>query len=154
MTQATATPCVVFDVDGTLAEFDADRLGHLVHGVEKHWDDFHCAMADAALIDPIAKLMRRLKESGETIVICSGRPKGWAEHTIAWLRKHDLPFDGIYLRAEDQDEASDPEVKRRALSEMKADGFKPWLVVDDRSSVVEAWRGEGLVCLQCAPGDF
>ncbi len=54
MTQPAPTPCVVFDVDGTLAEFDADRLGHLVHGVEKHWDEFHHAMADAALIAPIA----------------------------------------------------------------------------------------------------
>ena len=74
MTHAAPTPCVVFDVDGTLAEFDAERLGHLVHGVEKHWDDFHLAMADAALIAPVAKLMRRLKESGEFIVIGSGRP--------------------------------------------------------------------------------
>ncbi|MBW4960660.1 HAD family acid phosphatase [Sulfitobacter sp. CW3] len=154
MTSITLTPCVVFDVDGTLAEFDADKLGHLVHGLEKHWDEFHFAMAEAPLIAPVAKLMRRLKESGETIVICSGRPRGWAEHTIAWLRKHDLPFDGVYLRAENQDEASDPDVKRHALAEMKADGFRPWLVVDDRSSVVEAWRAEGIVCLQCAPGDF
>ncbi|WP_255471344.1 hypothetical protein [Paracoccus sp. M683] len=37
--------CVIFDVDGTLATFDAARLGHLVHGAEKHWDDFHDAMA-------------------------------------------------------------------------------------------------------------
>ncbi|WP_417262339.1 HAD family acid phosphatase [Celeribacter sp.] len=147
-------PCVVFDVDGTLAEFDAGKLGHLVHGIEKQWDEFHHAMSDAPLIAPVAKLLRRLKDSGETIVICSGRPAGWAEHTMAWLRKHELPFDGIYLRAADQDEASDPEVKRRALAEMKADGLAPWLVIDDRSSVVEAWRAEGLVCLQCAPGDF
>ncbi|ATG49121.1 HAD family acid phosphatase [Celeribacter ethanolicus] len=147
-------PCVVFDVDGTLAEFDADRLGHLVHGVEKHWDAFHHAMADAPPIAPIARLLRRLKESGETIVICSGRPSGWAEHTMAWLQKHDLPFDGLYLRAADQDAASDPDVKRRALAEMKADGLAPWLIIDDRSSVVEAWRAEGLVCLQCAPGEF
>lgn len=154
MKTAAATPCVVFDVDGTLAEFDAGRLGALVHGKEKLWDEFHAAMADAGLIEPVARLLRRLKESGETIVICSGRPKGWAEHTVAWLRKHELPFDGIYLRGEDQDDASDPEVKRRALAEMKADGFTPWLIVDDRSSVVQAWRDEGLVCLQCAPGDF
>lgn len=154
MTQATPKLCVVFDVDGTLAEFDAQRLGHLVHGVEKRWDEFHIAMANAAVIAPIAKLMRKLKDSGETIVICSGRPKSWAAHTIAWLRKHDLPFDGIYLRPEDQDDASDPDVKRRALKEMQSDGFTPWLVIDDRSSVVDAWRGEGLVCLQCAPGDF
>jgi hypothetical protein len=39
--------CVIFDIDGTLARFDADRLGHLVHGVDKHWDAFHAAMADA-----------------------------------------------------------------------------------------------------------
>lgn len=154
MTQSGFTPCVVFDVDGTLAEFDAEKLGHLVHGQEKHWDDFHHAMADAPLIAPVARLMRRLKESGETVVICSGRPDGWAAHTVAWLQKHELPFDGLYLRAEDQDEASDPEVKRRALAEMKADGLEPWLIVDDRSSVVAAWRAEGLVCLQCAPGDF
>ncbi len=50
MTSAPLTPCVVFDVDGTLAEFDAAKLGHLVHGVEKQWDAFHMAMADAPLI--------------------------------------------------------------------------------------------------------
>tara|TARA_X000000950_G_C13617944_1_gene538125 strand:- start:133 stop:597 length:465 start_codon:yes stop_codon:yes gene_type:complete len=154
MTSTPLTPCVVFDVDGTLAEFDAAKLGHLVHGVEKQWDAFHMAMADAPPIAPIAKLMRRLKQSGETIVICSGRPDGWAEHTIAWLHKHDLPFDGVYLRAKDQDAASDPEVKRQALAQMQADGLAPWLVIDDRSSVVDAWRAEGLACLQCAPGDF
>ena len=98
--------------------------------------------------------MQRLKESGETIVICSGRPRGWADHTIAWLHKHDLPFDGVYLRAKDQDAASDPDVKRQALAQMQADGLAPWLVIDDRSSVVDAWRAEGLACLQCAPGDF
>ena len=27
-------------------------------------------------------------------------------------------------------------------------------VVEDRSRVVEMWRAEGLVCLQCAPGEF
>lgn len=154
MISAPLTPCVVFDVDGTLAEFDAAKLGHLVHGVEKQWDAFHMAMADAPPIAPIAKLMRRLKQSGETIVICSGRPDGWAEHTIAWLHKHDLPFDGVYLRAKDQDAASDPEVKLQALAQMQADGLAPWLVIDDRSSVVDAWRAEGLACLQCAPGDF
>jgi DNA transposition AAA+ family ATPase len=26
--------------------------------------------------------------------------------------------------------------------------------IDDRDRVVDAWRDLGLVCLQCAPGDF
>lgn len=154
MMAKTLTSCVVFDVDGTLARFDADQLGHLVHGKEKHWKEFHEAMADAKEIAPVAKLLRRLKEVGETIVICSGRPEGWSEFTVAWLHKHDLAYDAIYLRPRGADADSDPDVKRALLKKMRADGFDPWIVVDDRSNVVEAWRNEGLVCLQCAPGQF
>lgn len=154
MMAKTLKSCVVFDVDGTLAHFDADQLGHLVHGKEKHWKEFHEAMADAKEIAPVAKLLRRLKEVGETIVICSGRPEGWSEFTVAWLHKHDLAYDAIYLRPRGADADSDPDVKRALLKKMRADGFDPWIVVDDRSNVVEAWRNEGLVCLQCAPGQF
>lgn len=154
MTFEPPKSCVVFDVDGTLAHFDADRLGHLVHGREKHWKEFHEAMASAPEIAPVAHLLRQLKGAGETIVICSGRPEAWAAYTVAWLQKRDLAFDAIYLRPAGADSASDPEVKRVLLQKMRADGLEPWIVVDDRSSVVEAWRKEGLICLQCAPGLF
>lgn len=146
--------CVIFDVDGTLASFDADRLGHLVHGVEKDWSAFHDAMADAPAVAPVVRLAQHLKAQGERIVLCSGRPDGWREATKAWLRREGIPFDAIYLRHADEDPLPDPEVKSRALARIRADGFKPWLVVDDRSSVVAFWRQAGLTCLQCAPGDF
>lgn len=146
--------CVIFDVDGTLATFDADRLGHLVHGAEKHWDDFHDAMADAPAIVPVVRLLRHLKAQGEQIVICSGRPVGWQARTEAWLRQAEIPFDAVYLRQPDEDPLPDPEAKASALCRIHADGFEPWLVVDDRSSVVAFWRAAGLTCLQCAPGDF
>ncbi|MFS4580902.1 polynucleotide kinase [Phaeobacter sp. C3_T13_0] len=152
--QGSGKPCVVFDVDGTLAHFDAKELGHLVHGEVKDWNGFHIAMADAAPIEPVARLLRQLKAAGEKIVICSGRPAGWVDHTTAWLRKNDLPFDGVYLRPEDLDAESDPDIKRLLLAEMRADKWDPWIIIDDRSSVVEAWRDAGLVCLQCAPGNF
>ena len=154
MSTQSKISCVVFDVDGTLAHFDAERLGHLVHGQEKQWDAFHAAMATAEQIAPVAHLLRRLKDAGETIVICSGRPEGWSQHTVDWLEKNGLPFDAMYLRPHGWDAASDPDVKRELLSRMRKDGFEPWIVVDDRSSVVEAWRNEGLICLQCAKGDF
>ena len=146
--------CVIFDVDGTLASFDADRLGHLVHGVEKHWYAFHDAMADAPPIVPIVRLLRHLKAQGEQIVICSGRPAGWQARTEEWLRQADIPFDAVYLRQSDEDPLPDPQAKALALQRIRGDGFEPWLVVDDRSSVVEFWRAAGLTCLQCAPGDF
>ncbi len=146
--------CAVFDIDGTLAEFDAERLGPLVHGSEKHWDAFHDAMAETAVIAPVARVLRQLKAGGERIVLCSGRPAGWSAQTEDWLNRNDLPFDGIYLRPAGTDEMSDPDVKRDLLAQMRADGFDPWIVFDDRASVVDFWRSEGLVCLQCAPGVF
>ncbi|MGJ8546539.1 MAG: HAD family acid phosphatase [Sulfitobacter sp.] len=146
--------CVIFDIDGTLAEFDAPRLGHLVHGEQKHWDSFHAEMAKAPLVEPVARLLRKLRAQGEAIVLCSGRPEGWRHHTSAWLEKMGIAHDALYLRAPDEDSASDPEVKRTALARIHADGFTPWLVVDDRSAVVDFWRSAGLTCLQCAPGDF
>lgn len=154
MSETSKKSCVVFDVDGTLAVFDAPRLGHLVHREDKDWDAFHEAMKEAPVIEPVARLLRHLKARGEIIVICSGRPANWVDHSKAWLRDNDLPFDAIYLRPSDQDSASDPDVKRHLLEQMREDGFEPWVIFDDRSSVVDAWRQEGLVCLQCAPGDF
>ncbi|MGD9865462.1 MAG: HAD family acid phosphatase [Pseudodonghicola sp.] len=146
--------CVVFDIDGTLARFDADRLGHLVHGEVKHWDDFHDAMHDTDVIEPVARLLRRLREAGERIVLCSGRPEGWQHRTEDWLARAGLGYDGIYLRPAGADAWSDPDVKSHLLEKMRGDGFRPWLVVDDRSAVVDFWRAAGLVCLQCAPGEF
>ncbi|ATI43632.1 polynucleotide kinase (plasmid) [Pacificitalea manganoxidans] len=146
--------CVIFDIDGTLAEFDAPRLGHLVHGIDKQWDAFHDEMHAAAVIGPVARLAERLRAQGEAIVLCSGRPRGWQHRTEAWLQKAGIAYDAIYLRAEDQDHASDPEVKQSLLDEIRADGYAPWLVVDDRTAVVAFWREAGLTCLQCAPGDF
>ncbi len=146
--------CVIFDIDGTLAEFDAARLGHLVHGQNKQWQHFHEAMASAPLIEPVARVYRQLAAGGETVVLCSGRPEGWVDYTRAWLDQNDLPYEGIYLRPSDADGLSDPEVKKLLLDRMRNDGFDPWIVFDDRSSVVDFWRAQGLVCLQCAPGDF
>ena len=40
------------------------------------------------------------------------------------------------------------------LDKMKAEGWNPELVFDDRTSVVDMWREKGLRAVQVAPGDF
>ena len=52
----------------------------------------------------------------------------------------------------DGDRRTDVIVKREMLAGL--DRSKILFVVEDRSGVVEMWRSEGLVCLQCAPGEF
>ncbi len=145
---------VIFDVDGTLAEFDAARLGHLVHGSEKRWGPFFEAMADAPPVAPVRRLAQLLAASGLTILICSGRPRAWEGATRDWLVGNEVPHHAVYLRPDNGHAWSDATVKRYLLDAILADGHRPWLVVDDRSSVVAFWRSAGLTCLQCAEGDF
>lgn len=149
-----AHECVIVDVDGTLAEFDAEYVKEWVLGPEKDWIPFFEFMKDANPIIEIKRLVDILKASGQKIVICSGRPHQHIEYTEQWLQQHQIPYDGIYLRPIGDDLVPDEIVKSSLLEQMRIDGFNPWLVIDDRTAVVDFWREAGLCCLQCAPGDF
>ena len=145
---------VIVDVDGTLAEFYPHDVSDWVLGSKKQWDPFFAHMADAPVIETVAKLVKILKAQGQQIVICSGRPDSHRDHTQRWLERHTIPFDAMYLRPEGDDHVDDEIVKAALLTRMRDDGFAPWLVLDDRNAVVAHWRALGLTCLQCAPGDF
>lgn len=148
------TATVIVDVDGTLAEFHPDTVHHWVLGPAKQWDPFFAYMAEAPVIEPVARLVKLLKAQGQQIVICSGRPDTHRAHTQQWLARHEIPFDAMYLRPDGHDHVDDEKVKEALLAAMRDDGFEPWLVLDDRDAVVAQWRALGLTCLQCAPGDF
>ncbi|BBV76777.1 polynucleotide kinase [Raoultella sp. Lac2] len=150
----SAKPCIIVDIDGTLAEFDAEKMRDWVLGSEKQWPPFFAFMAQALPNAAIGKLVALLHAGQQSIVICSGRPDGFRHHTEAWLARHNIAYDGLYLRPEGDDHVADEEVKKGLLQQIIADGYQPWLVIDDRQAVVDFWRSAGLTCLQCAPGDF
>jgi phosphoglycolate phosphatase-like HAD superfamily hydrolase len=141
---------VIFDIDGTLAD-NSHRQYHL-HGPKRDWDAFYVAMSDDAPIQPIIDLANQLAGDYH-IVLCTGRPSNYYEVTERWLYDHDVPRSALYMRAEG-DHRDDTVVKREMLAKLRADGFDPLLVVDDRAKVVAMWRAEGLTCLQCAEGLF
>lgn len=145
---------VIVDVDGTLAHFDPEAVHQWVLGAEKAWDPFFEFMREAPVIEPVRNLVRMLKAQQQKIVICSGRPDSHREHTLEWLDRHEIPYDGVYLRPLGDDEVDDESVKQQLLQQIRDDGFSPWLVLDDRDAVVARWRELGLTCLQCAPGSF
>jgi hypothetical protein len=64
-----------------------------------------------------------------------------------------VPNHALYMRPA-RDSRDDGIVKSELLDRIIADGYEPWLAIDDRDRVVEMWRARGLTCLQCAPGDF
>ena len=145
---------IIVDVDGTLAQFDPELVKQWVLGREKDWQPFFEHMSQAPVFENILKLVNILKAQQQKIIICSGRPRSYQVHTVKWLERYNIPYDAIYLRPDNADELNDEQVKDQLLQQMLADGYQPWLVLDDRNSVVEHWRHLGLTCLQCAPGDF
>jgi predicted kinase len=81
------------------------------------------------------------------VIVCSGRPEKCRDMTVACLGENRVEYDRLYMRPDD-DTRPDHVVKRQILDGIRADGFAPFLVIDDRESVVQMWRDEGLVCLQ------
>lgn len=140
---------VIFDIDGTLADV-SERIKHLKKK-PKDWNAFFKGMAQDKTIHSMVRLCNILYASGIQIVLCSGRNEEHRTETVQWLAEHGVNYHELLLRR-DGDYRSDVDVKRELLSGL--DQSKILFVVEDRSRVVEMWRSEGLVCLQCAPGEF
>ena len=149
------TECVLVDIDGTLA--DCSHRIKFVQGARKDWKTFFRLdlVSRDRLIEPVAKTVLSLDSSGYSIIYVSGRNEALRETTEEWLARHGLwinPYQ-LFMRA-DGDYRSDVEVKSELLDMIREEGWKPFLAIDDRSSVVSMWRSSGLVCLQAAEGDF
>lgn len=140
---------VIFDIDGTLADV-SERIHHLKKK-PKNWDAFFQGMAQDKAIHSMVRLCNILYDSGIHITLCSGRNEGYRAETIAWLVGQGVRYHDLLLR-KDKDRRSDSVIKHEMLAAI--DKSKILFVVEDRSRVVEMWRSEGLVCLQCAPGEF
>lgn len=144
-----AEELVIFDIDGTLADI-SERVHH-VKRKPKNWNAFNAGMAQDKAIHSMVRLCNILYDAGLRIVLCSGRSEENRPETEAWLNQHGVNYHELLLRKDD-DHRQDAVVKREILREL--DKSKILFVVEDRSRVVEMWRSEGLVCLQCAPGEF
>ena len=140
---------VIFDIDGTLADV-SERLHH-IKKKPKDWDAFFRGIPQDKAIRSMVRLCNILYASGIKILLCTGRREKDRAETVKWLAQQGVNYHKLILRP-DGDMRSDVIVKREMLAGL--DKSKILFVVEDRSGVVEMWRSEGLVCLQCAPGEF
>lgn len=136
---------IIFDIDGTLAD-PKDRLHFLE---KKDWDSFYDACLDDAPIHHVIYLLQELKKN-HRIIILTGRPERIKNKTLQWLKANKISFDEIYFR-KDGDHRPDYEVKEEML---KALNRPIWFAVDDRKQVVDMFRRNNILCLQCKDGDY
>jgi len=140
---------VVFDLDGTIADIEHRRPMLK----ENRWDDFFEA-CDKDVINPWALELRRgMAKVGYKIIILSGRMATVKEKTEDWLEENKFSYDALVMREVGNTEP-DNDLKERFYKELVEPYFNVLFVVDDRKKVVDRWRELGLVCLQCAEGNF
>ena len=132
--------CVIFDIDGTLA----DKGSRFAHDLSKVYQD--------TLRLGVYNSYRMHKNAGDTIIICTGRDEICEEDTKAWLADHGIEFDEFHIRKR-KDNRPDWQVKEEFWESISY-RYNIKLMYDDRDQVVEHARKLGFEVFQVQPGRF
>ena len=152
-------PLYIFDLDGTLALIDHRRpiLKDTSLTLDQRWRKFFAACVDDVPNRAVLETMWLLRRDSDTW-IWSGRSDEVKTETLDWLSEvlHFSDVDAYPLRMRPAGNIRpDVELKMQWLAEMPpGDRERLVAVFDDRSSVVQAWRGAGITCFQVADGNF
>lgn len=134
--------CFIIDIDGTLAKMNG----------RSPYD--YTRVKEDSLNEDVANILDCIRLNKDyKIFIFSGRQASCKEDTIDWLDFHNIPYDGLFMRAAD-DKRKDSEVKKELYEANIEDKYNVVAVFDDRNQVVDLWRSLGLTCLQCDYGFF
>ncbi|MFJ3583076.1 AAA family ATPase [Streptomyces sp. NPDC090127] len=133
---------VLCDIDGTLA----------LRGDRGPYDFTRC---DLDLLNvSVAGALRAFRTAdNDTIVLLSGRSEDHRALTEAWLARHEVPYDELWMRASD-DGRSDDIVKAELFDAHVRHRYAVRMSLDDRDRVVALWRHMGLPTWQVNYGNF
>lgn len=144
---------IIVDIDGTIA--NNKHRSHFVQEKPKNWVKYKSLLNLDLVYWDIIKVLNVLRYAGSRLVLCTGRDEDERDDTEKWLRRNniDTMFRKMYMRTA-KDNRPDYVIKKELLVKIREDGYNPSLVFDDRQSVVDMWRAEGLRCLAVQAGNF
>lgn len=142
----------VFDLDGTLA--DCQHRVPLIDGTDEGYRAFFAACPGDTAIPHVIEVMDALIAVGHEVEIWSGRSDECECLTQQWLAANGIDWRLLTFMRQAGDKRPDTVVKRQFLRRAAKLGKRPVAIFDDRSSVVDMWRAEGIPCFQVAKGDF
>lgn len=146
---------IIFDIDGTLT--DVTHRRHYLSGAKPAWGKFFDEMVNDPPLRDVCLLAELLgdhplvNQGAIKLFLFSGRPDSHREETeeqlLKFARSYFLKAEALLMRAAG-DYRADTIVKLEMLNGIKAQGYEPRLVIDDRPSVCDMWVKEGVTCLQ------
>lgn len=146
-------PLYIFDLDGTLANID--HRVHILNSKEPDkWRIFYGLCDKDTPIRSMLDVLSDLESSGGDIWIFTGRSEEVRQKTEDWLQTWAAPIQCVMMRPEG-DHQPDTTLKKAWLDGMDGSDIRRLVCVfEDRSSVVDMWRENGITCCQVAKGDF
>lgn len=140
----SSTPdIIIFDFDGTLC--NTDPITHLWGD----WDAFHPATFECPPREGIVNLARRCQLIAKVAVV-TGKPEAYRARMLNWLSLHGLIPEVVLMRP-DYSGLPDAQLKPELVREWAGTLDHVICAVEDRDKMVDAWRAEGVTCLQAAP---
>lgn len=151
---------IIVDIDGTLANNTHRR--HWVEQEPKNWKRFNELMHLDTVNEWCASLCRQMQNFDEhnystdfDIVFVTGRHEEYRDITEALISKARIfSSDTVLLMRSSGDSRTDYIVKKEIYDNQIKGKYEILFCVDDRKQVVDMWRREGLVVLQCEEGNF
>lgn len=136
-------PAVIVDLDGTLTS--ATWREHHLEGRRKDWAGFFAGMGRDAPVAGLVDLTTWIAHHA-AVLLLTGRPSGHEPVVRRWLADHRVLYDQLLMRPEG-DRRPDTVMKRERYHRDIAPHHDVRLVIDDRPSVIDMWRDEGLYVL-------
>lgn len=136
-------PAAIIDLDGTLAS--ATWREHHLRGGRKDWAGFFAGMKRDAPVPGLVDLTAWIAHHA-AVILLTGRPADHATVVRRWLADHAVPYDLLLMRPSG-DRRPDTVMKRERYHHDVAPSYDVRIVIDDRPSVIEMWRQEGLYVL-------
>lgn len=143
---------IICDLDGTLC--NADHRRHFVEQKPKNFKAFYEAAKNDEPNQWCVDILEGMDHLLYSVVFVTGRPEEYRQLTINWLETYIGDKTSYHLAMRKTgDYRQDYIVKQEIYDEYLKD-LDILFCIDDRQQVVNMWRRNGLVCLQCAEGDF
>jgi predicted kinase len=123
--------CVIFDIDGTLADMKGVRGPF-------EWDKVGSDKPRRF----VCEYLQGVYDVGDKVIIFSGRDSVCREQTELWLKERDLGYDDLFMRAEGST-TPDTIVKEEMFDKHIKGKYHVSHIVDDRKAVCQMWESMG-----------
>lgn len=144
---------IIVDLDGTLCNIDHRLPLITTPDKKKDWTNFYESMIYDMPNMWCYDLITKYSKDDVAILYVTGRPDTYRSHSMDWLRRYSCPISELHMRPS-KDNRKDSIIKKEIFESYIQPVYEILFCIEDRSSVVQMWRSQGLICLQCASGDF